>query len=186
MYIKRKITTFCVEERTTSSLITSSKRKSVRSATKWKQGTMVKPMSIIISIYELLLTDVMNKLQAAQFDLYFSRKILSKLPIEQLLSAAKKVTQFFLASQRTTFIEILSYHPQSNRIAENLVKSFKTTFKRLRLEETKKEEIVKIFLKVSRNVPSVTTGKSPIEVMCGGKSNIFLKENPTRKEEVKK
>uniref|UniRef100_A0A0K0EFT9 NADAR domain-containing protein n=1 Tax=Strongyloides stercoralis TaxID=6248 RepID=A0A0K0EFT9_STRER len=67
----------------------------------WKQGTMIKPMPIIISVDELLLTDVMNKLQAAQFDLYFSREILSKLTIEQMRSAAKKITQFFLASPGT-------------------------------------------------------------------------------------
>uniref|UniRef100_A0A0N4ZXD6 DUF1768 domain-containing protein n=1 Tax=Parastrongyloides trichosuri TaxID=131310 RepID=A0A0N4ZXD6_PARTI len=75
--------------------------KETRNYQMWKQGTMTKPVPIIVSVDELHLTDIINKLQAAQFDLYFSREILSKLTIEQMRGASKKITSYFLASPGT-------------------------------------------------------------------------------------
>uniref|UniRef100_A0A0N5BG22 CCHC-type domain-containing protein n=1 Tax=Strongyloides papillosus TaxID=174720 RepID=A0A0N5BG22_STREA len=74
-----------------------------------------------------------------------------------------------------------------NRMSKEakLYGKFKTAYKHLCLEGENKEGAVRIFLKRCRGVPSIVTGKSPVEIMCGRKQLFFTQSGKAKKEKVK-
>ncbi|CEF60263.1 Ribonuclease H-like domain-containing protein [Strongyloides ratti] len=127
----------------------------------------------------------------AAYDVHSKYPWIEKLGDTSSACIKKKLEEIFLQIGAPELIvsdncaNFKSKELMDNGSAENLVRKFKTTFKRLRMDEESKESAVKIFLKVCRGVPSVVTGKASLELMCGRKQLFFKKSKEVKEEKVR-
>ncbi|XP_064469808.1 uncharacterized protein K02A2.6-like [Ornithodoros turicata] len=78
----------------------------------------------------------------------------------------------FLQANEIRHVLTPPYHPQSNGLAENFVRTFKTALRRAALEGTK--DSVRSFLFKYRITPHATTGRSPCAMLNGRQFRHFL------------
>lgn len=76
--------------------------------------------------------------------------------------------KLFTSRNGIRHIKTPQYHPASNGAAENAVKTLKSKFELLRIENDSHEALMK-YLFYCRSTPHCTTGVSPAELQCKGK-----------------